>query len=50
MGGVLLEWENGIMGHEVEFNPDGSIHSLRLDRKTNQIATSEDAMLSRALG
>ena len=39
IGGVLLEWENGLMGHEVEFNPDGSISFLHLNKNTKHIET-----------
>ncbi|HVS37467.1 MAG TPA: hypothetical protein VMS17_18030 [Gemmataceae bacterium] len=49
IGGVLMEWEGGVIGHEVEFDPDGSIHSLRFNRETNEIETSEGAMLSRPI-
>jgi hypothetical protein len=50
IGGVLIEWEDGVIDHEIEFDPDGSIHSLRFNRETKQIETSEGAMLSRPIG
>ena len=39
IGGVLIEWEDAIMQHEVEFNPDRSIGFLHVDKATGQIAT-----------
>jgi hypothetical protein len=39
IGGVLIEWENGAMQHEVEISPDRSIGFLHLDKTTGQIET-----------
>jgi len=39
IGGVLIEWEDATMQHEVEFNPDRSVGFLHLDKATGQIAT-----------
>jgi len=38
-GGVLLEWEDGSMGHEVEINPDRSFAFLHLNKATGHIDT-----------
>lgn len=38
-GGVLIEWEDRAMQHEVEINPDRSIGFLHLDKTTGQIET-----------
>lgn len=38
-GGVLIEWEDQSMQHEVEISPDRSIAFLHLDRATGQIET-----------
>jgi hypothetical protein len=39
IGGVLLEWEDRAMQHEVEISPDRSIGFLHLDKTTGQIET-----------
>jgi hypothetical protein len=38
-GGVLVEWEAGIMQHEVEINPDHSFAFLHLNKTTGHIET-----------
>lgn len=38
-GGVLIEWEDRAMQHEVEISPDRSIGFLHLDKTTGQIET-----------
>jgi hypothetical protein len=38
-GGVLIEWEDRAMQHEVEISPDRSIGFLHLDKITRQIET-----------
>jgi hypothetical protein len=38
VGGVLIEWEDGTMEHEVEINPDGSMGFLHTNKTTGQIA------------
>lgn len=38
-GGVLIEWEDLSMEHEVELCPDGSMSFLHSDKATGQIAT-----------
>ena len=38
-GGVLIEWEDRLMQHEVEINPDGSVHFLHFNKNTQQIET-----------
>lgn len=38
-GGVLIDWEDRSMQHEVELNPDGSISFLHLNKTTGQIET-----------
>jgi hypothetical protein len=38
-GGILIEWEDRAMQHEVEINPDRSIGFLHLDKVTGQIET-----------
>lgn len=46
-GGVLIEWEDRAMQHEVEISPDRSISFLHLDKTTRQIETrkfSADAL------
>jgi hypothetical protein len=37
IGGVLVEWEDQTMEHEVEINPDGSMGFLHTNKKTGQI-------------
>ncbi len=39
IGGVLLEWEDCAMEHEVEINPDGSVGFLHSNKSTGQITT-----------
>src|SRR5262245_39947199 len=39
VGGVLIEWEDKAMEHEVEINPDRSIGFLHLNKTTGQIET-----------
>lgn len=38
-GGILIEWEDRAMQHEVEISPDRSIGFLHLDKTTGQIET-----------
>jgi hypothetical protein len=38
-GGILIEWEERAMQHEIEINPDRSIGFLHLDKTTGQIET-----------
>jgi hypothetical protein len=38
-GGVLVEWEDRAVQHEVEISPDRSIGFLHLDKATGQIET-----------
>jgi hypothetical protein len=38
-GGVLIEWEDRLMEHEIEINPDGSIGFLHLNKTTREIET-----------
>ena len=39
IGGVLIEWEDPAMQHEVEINPDRSIGFLHHDKQTGQMET-----------
>lgn len=39
IGGVLIEWENPAMEHEIEISPDASIGFLHRDKTTGQIQT-----------
>ena len=39
IGGVLIEWEDPLMQHEVEINPDGSIGFLHFNKTTKQTET-----------
>jgi hypothetical protein len=39
IGGVLIEWEDPSMQHEVEINPDRSIGFLHLNKSTGYIET-----------
>jgi hypothetical protein len=39
IGGILIEWEDPAMQHEVEITPDRSIGFLHLDKNTGQIET-----------
>jgi hypothetical protein len=39
VGGVLIEWENHSMQHEIEINPDQSIGFLHLNKATGYIET-----------
>lgn len=39
IGGVLIEWEDRLMEHEVEINPDGSLGFLHLNKTTGEIET-----------
>jgi hypothetical protein len=41
VGGVLIEWEDPRMEHEVELNPDGSIGFLHRTKETGEIETRE---------
>lgn len=38
-GGILIEWVDGIMQHEVEINPDHSLAFLHLNKTTGHIDT-----------
>ena len=38
-GGILIEWEDGVMQHEVEINPDHSLAFLHLNKTTGHIDT-----------
>jgi hypothetical protein len=38
-GGILIEWEDRDMQHEVEISPDRSIGFLHLDKTNGQIET-----------
>ncbi len=39
IGGVLIEWDDGLVEHEADFAPDGSIGFLHLNKQTKQIET-----------
>jgi hypothetical protein len=39
IGGILIEWEDRSLQHEVEINPDRSIGFLHLNRSTGNIET-----------
>jgi hypothetical protein len=39
VGGVLLEWDDPTMEHEVEINPDLGLRFLHLHKVTGQITT-----------
>jgi hypothetical protein len=39
IGGVLVEWEDGLMEHEVEINPDQSFGFLHRNKTTGHIDT-----------
>ncbi len=39
VGGVLIDWENDVVGHEMELSPDGSIGFLHHNKATGAIAT-----------
>lgn len=39
LGGILIEWEDGLSEHEIEINPDGSLSFLHRNKTTGQIAT-----------
>ena len=39
VGGILIEWEDRSMQHEVELNPDRSIGFLHLNKATGHIET-----------
>jgi hypothetical protein len=39
VGGILIEWEDPVIQHEVEFNPDFSISFLHLHKINGQINT-----------
>jgi len=39
VGGVLIEWQNGLIEHEVDLSPDGSIGFLHRHSATGQIET-----------
>jgi hypothetical protein len=38
-GGVLLEWDDDQREHEVEFNPDGSLGFLHVNKLTGEMET-----------
>jgi hypothetical protein len=39
IGGILVEWEDGLMEHEVEINPDQSFGFLHRNKTTGHIDT-----------
>ena len=39
VGGILLEWEDPLREHEVEFCPDGSISFLHVNKATQEVET-----------
>lgn len=39
VGGILIDWEDRSMQHEVELNPDSSIGFLHLNKATGSIQT-----------
>ena len=39
IGGILVDWEDRVMQHEVELNPDLSIGFLHLDKASGNIVT-----------
>ena len=39
IGGILIDWEDDAIEHEVELNPDGSIAFLHHNKGTGTIAT-----------
>src|SRR5438132_12737080 len=41
IGGVLIEWEDPSMQHEVEINPDRSIGFLHLNKSNGHIETHQ---------
>lgn len=45
IGGVLIEWEDRVMQHEVDVRPDGSIGFLHLNKATGQIETRDFSSL-----
>jgi hypothetical protein len=49
IGGVLIQWEDGIMQHEVEINPDQSFAFLHLNTATGHIETRKFSPGDRAV-
>jgi hypothetical protein len=49
VGGVLIEWEDAAMQHEVEIDPDGAFGFLHLDKITGQIETRKLAPCDNAV-
>jgi hypothetical protein len=43
VGGVLIEWEDQTMQHELELNPDRSLSFLHLDKETGPLETRKTA-------
>jgi hypothetical protein len=43
IGGILIDWEDRSMQHEVELNPDASIGFLHLNKTTGSIQTRKVA-------
>ena len=41
VGGILIDWEDRYMQHEVELNPDYSIGFLHLNKATGYIQTAQ---------
>src|SRR5438067_1369657 len=39
VGGILLEWEDRSVQHEVDISPDGAIGFLHIDKSTGTIVT-----------
>ncbi len=39
IGGILIEWEDSFMQHEIEINPDRSIGFLHLNKANGHIET-----------
>jgi len=46
IGGVLIDWEDPSMQHEVEINPDGALGFLHLHKVNGQHASSRTHVLT----
>ena len=49
VGGVLIDWEDGSIEHEVELGPDASIGFLHHNKVTGAIATRKFSASDRAV-
>jgi len=49
VGGILIDWEDDVIEHEMELSPDGSIGFLHHNKGTGEIATRKFSACDRAV-